>query len=232
MSDPSTTGPAEHTEATRPMPPARPQTPAEAWQALKAGNRRFVEGTVAHPNQDAARRADLTEGQRPFATFFGCSDSRVAAEVIFDQGLGDLFVVRTAGHVVGPTELGSLEFGAEVLDIPLIVVLGHDNCGAVSATIQAFEGGSMPGGFLRDLVERVIPSVIKAGRDGIPMSNVHDVMTEHVKQTVHLILERSSGCADRVADGRLAIVGLTYTLTDGSAELVAVAGDIGELPAS
>ena len=108
-------------------------TPAEALQRLRAGNARFVAGASEHPNQDAARRESLTDGQHPFAVIFGCSDSRLAAEIIFDLGLGDTFVVRTAGQVVGNAALGSLEYSVTDLDVPLIVVLGHDSCGAVTA---------------------------------------------------------------------------------------------------
>ena len=122
----------------------RPSSPAQAWAELQAGNERFISGSPLHPNQSIEHRGELASGQKPFATFFGCSDSRVAAEVIFDQGLGDLFVVRTAGHVLGPTALGSLEFGASVLEIPLIVVLGHDSCGAVKAALSAYSDGDMP----------------------------------------------------------------------------------------
>lgn len=206
---------------------SRPQTPTEAWTALRDGNRRFVAGGPNHPNQSADRRHELAAGQRPFATFFGCSDSRVAAEVIFDQGLGDLFVIRTAGHVSGPTELGSLEFGAEVLEIPLIVVLGHDSCGAVGAAIEAFESGRMPGGFLRDLVERVTPSVNAASRKGL--TTMDEIEAEHVRATVELLEQRSRSIADRVADGRLAIIGLVYKLTEGEARVVNVIGDVGDI---
>ncbi len=111
-----------------------PHTPAEAWTTLMEGNRRFVESSASHPNQDAARRTSLMSTQHPFVMIFGCSDSRLAAEIIFDLGLGDAFVVRTAGHVIDNTALGSLEYGVEYLDVPLIVVLGHDSCGAVTAT--------------------------------------------------------------------------------------------------
>lgn len=204
----------------------RPETPTEAWQELKAGNERFVAGTPHHPNQGAERRHELAAGQKPIATFFGCSDSRVAAEVIFDQGLGDLFVIRTAGHVVGPTELGSLEFSTKILDVPLIVVLGHDSCGAVTSTLQALESGIMPDGFLRDLVERVLPSAIAARRAGI--EDIDQTMVEHVKQTVHLLAQRSPDIEERIADGRLAVVGLAYALADGRARVVEVAGSIGE----
>lgn len=202
----------------------RPSTPTEAWCELRSGNERFVSGKPKHPNQGADRRHRLAAGQRPFSTLFGCSDSRVAAEVIFDQGLGDMFVVRTAGHVAGPTELGSLEFGAEILEIPLIIVLGHDSCGAVTSTMDAFESGRMPGGFLRDLVERVTPSVNAAMRKGA--DSVDAIVAEHVKQTVHLIEQRSRVVAERVADGRLAIVGLVYKLAEGNAHVVSMLGHV------
>src|SRR6516225_1984966 len=97
-------------------------TPEDSLRTLLAGNRRFVDGSPEHPNQDAARRAATVPTQRPFAVLFGCSDSRLAAEIIFDRGLGDLFVVRTAGHVVGPEVLGSVEYGISILNWPLIVV--------------------------------------------------------------------------------------------------------------
>ena len=116
-------------------------TPAEAWSALLAGNDRFVRGEMEHPSQGVDRRAALAAAQAPFAVLFGCSDSRVAAEIVFDRGLGDLFVVRTAGHVVDTTVLGSIEYGVQVLGAPLVVVLGHDSCGAVGAAADALATG-------------------------------------------------------------------------------------------
>ena len=110
-----------------------PTDPDQALRLLLAGNRRFVLGRREHPNQDADRRTAVAPGQRPFAVLFGCSDSRLAAEIIFDRGLGDLFVVRTAGHVVGPEVLGSIEYGIAILDVPLVAVLGHDSCGGGAA---------------------------------------------------------------------------------------------------
>jgi carbonic anhydrase len=202
----------------------RPTTPGEAWRALEEGNARFVSGDVAHPGQDAARRAQLADGQRPFALIFGCSDSRVAAEIIFDQGLGDMFVVRTAGHVVDTGVLGSVEFGVLLLDIPLLVVLGHDRCGAVTATLDAVESGVLPGGFLRDLVERVTPSVLSAQRAGV--ESVDEVVEEHVRHTGRLLVDRSAVLADAVAAGRCAVVGLAYTLGDGRARLLDTVGDL------
>lgn len=206
----------------------RPSTPAQAWAELKSGNARFVDGAPEHPNQDAARRGELAGGQAPFATVFGCGDSRVAAEVIFDQGLGDLFVVRTAGHVIHAGVLGSLEFSTEVLDVPLIIVLGHDSCGAVKAAIQHYTDGSMPPGYIRDIVERVTPSVIAARQRVGAEPGTDDVEAENVRETMHLIYDRSQLIHAAVDAGRCAIVGLTYALAEGNASLVEVIGDVGE----
>ena len=195
-----------------------PWTPAQAWAKLARGNERFVAGEYSHPHQDAARRDSLTGGQTPFAVFFGCADSRVAAEIIFDRGLGDLFVVRTAGHVIDPGVLGSIEFGVAVLDIPLVVILGHDSCGAVSATVNAVRDGVLPGGYIRDIVERVTPSVLAARQAG--MSTPDEIEAEHVRHTLRLLTERSRLIGDRVDSGRLAVVGATYNLSDGRARIV------------
>src|SRR6476469_11058777 len=121
-------------------------SPAQAWQRLLEGNDRFVAGDAHHPNQGASRRSELVNTQNPFAVIFGCADSRLAAEIIFDLGLGDAFVVRTAGHVLDDAVLGSLEYSIGVLGVPLIVVMGHDRCGAVTATKTDVETGQMPVG--------------------------------------------------------------------------------------
>lgn len=197
-------------------------TPDDAFEMLLAGNRRFVADTPEHPNQDAARRAEIAPGQRPFAVVFGCSDSRLSAEIIFDRGLGDLFVVRTAGHVTGAEVLGSIEYGADVLDCPLVVVLGHDSCGAVAAACAALEHGMPPAGYVRDVVERVTPSVLAARAAG--RMEPDEILVEHVRHTVDLLLDRSRVLADRVTAGRAAVVGLCYRLADGSAQVVAARG--------
>jgi carbonic anhydrase len=202
--------------------PNTPWSPAEAWAKLARGNERFVAGDHLHPNQDAARRDSLTEGQTPFAVFFGCADSRVAAEIIFDRGLGDLFVVRTAGHVIDAGVLGSIEFGVAVLSIPLVVILGHDSCGAVSATVEAVHSGVMPKGYIRDIVERVTPSVLAAQQGG--KITADEIEAEHVRHTLRLLIERSSLVASRIASGHLAVVGATYTLGNGRARIVDSAG--------
>jgi carbonic anhydrase len=197
-------------------------TPRDAFDLLMAGNQRFVAGAPEHPNQDATRRTETAPSQQPFAVLFGCSDSRLAAEIIFDRGLGDLFVVRTAGHVAGTEVLGSIEFGVSVLKAPLVVVLGHDSCGAVAAACSALENGQTPGGFVRDVVERVTPSVLAARAGG--RESAEEILAEHIEHTVDLLLERSRVLAEAVAAGRLAVVGLSYRLADGSAQLVATRG--------
>ncbi|MFE2473084.1 carbonic anhydrase [Streptomyces mirabilis] len=205
-------------------------TPRDAFELLMAGNQRFVSGTPEHPNQDAIRRTEIAPSQQPFAVLFGCSDSRLAAEIIFDRGLGDLFVVRTAGHVAGAEVLGSIEYGVSVLDAPLVVVLGHDSCGAIAAARAAADGGQVPAGFVRDVVERVTPSVLAARAAG--RETADEILAEHIEHTVDLLLERSRVLAERVAAGRLGVVGLSYRLTDGSAQLVASRGLDTAVPAA
>jgi carbonic anhydrase len=206
---------------------AMPRTsPITAWKALKEGNERFVSGQVQHPSQSVEDRARLAHGQKPTAVVFGCSDSRVAAEIIFDQGLGDMFVVRTAGHVADSAVLGSIEYAVTVLDVPLVVVLGHDSCGAVKATLSALDDGEVPGGYVRDIVERVTPSILLGRHAGL--TRVDEFEARHVNETVVQLRVRSAPVAQRISEGRLAIVGLTYRLADGRVMLRDHVGDIGE----
>jgi carbonic anhydrase len=198
-----------------------PRTPAQALNMLLEGNNRFTVGDRLHPHQDADHRAALAPAQHPFAVIFGCSDSRLAAEIIFDRGLGDLFVVRTAGHVIGPEVLGSIEYGVEVLGAPLIAVLGHDSCGAVAATLGAIVDGVTPIGFMRDVVERITLSVL-AAPDGL--TNADAAVEAHIRYTTDLLAERSSVIAGRVADGSCAVVGLSYRLAEGSVRVIAGPG--------
>jgi carbonic anhydrase len=206
---------------------AMPNTsPVTAWKALKEGNERFVAGRPQHPSQSVDHRASLANGQKPTAVVFGCADSRVAAELIFDQGLGDMFVVRTAGQVIDSAVLGSIEFAVTVLDVPLIVVLGHDSCGAVKAALAAIDDGTIPAGFVRDVVERVAPSILMGRREGL--RRVDEFEERHVRETLAQLMSRSSAIAERVSAGTLAIAGVTYHLADGRAALVNHVGDIGE----
>jgi carbonic anhydrase len=207
----------------RAMPNSSPVT---AWKALKEGNDRFVAGKPEHPSQGIEHRASLAGEQRPTAVVFGCADSRVAAEIIFDQGLGDMFVVRTAGHVIDSAVLGSIEYAVTILNVPLVVVLGHDSCGAVKATLSALDDGQVPSGFVRDVVERVTPSILLGRRDGL--TRVDEFEARHVTETAAQLMARSSAIADRIAEGSLAIVGVTYHLADGKVTLRKHIGDIGE----
>ncbi len=197
-----------------------------AWKALKEGNERFVAGKPLHPSQGIEHRASLATSQKPTAVVFGCGDSRVAAELIFDQGLGDMFVVRTAGHVIDAAVLGSIEYAVAVLDVPLVVVLGHDSCGAVKATLGALDEGVVPGGYVRDIVERVMPSILLGRRDGL--TRVDEFEARHVSETGSQLLARSTTVSERVAAGELAIVGVTYHLADGRVVLRDHLGDVGE----
>ncbi len=199
-------------------------TPALAWRRLRDGNERFVAGESSHPNQDASRRSSLVENQHPFAVIFGCSDSRLAAEIIFDLGLGDAFVVRTAGQVIDDAVLGSLEYSIGELGVPLIVVLGHDSCGAVSATKSAVETGNMPIGFIRDLVERITPSVLTSIRND--QHDVNDMVVEHVKQTSQRLVDSSRVISAAIDSGQAAVIGLSYRLAEGRADLVFGIGEL------
>ncbi len=174
---------------------------------LLAGNDRFVRGTRVHPNQDAETRTTLALEQRPFAVVFGCSDSRLAAEIIFDRGLGDLFVVRTAGHVVGPEVTASIEYGVCVLGVPLVVVLGHDSCGAVRAAYEAVTGSAPARPGLQAIVDRIRPS-LPAGPD------LDAVSAEHVRLTVAELTRL--GIAGDSAD----VVGMTYRLAEGRVAVI------------
>ncbi|MGB2568947.1 carbonic anhydrase [Micromonospora citrea] len=195
--------------------------PTEALAELLAGNRRFVTGAPRHPNQDAVHRAAVADGQHPFAVVVGCSDSRLAAEIIFDRGLGDLFVVRTAGHTAGPEVLGSVEYAVSVLGTPLVVVLGHDSCGAVQAARQAARTGTTPPGHLGAVVDAVTPSVRRAAAQGV--DDVDGIVDIHIARTVEALLDNSSVLAAEVAAGRCAVVGLSYRLAAGEARTVAAA---------
>lgn len=202
--------------------------PVSAWASLRDGNHRFVSGEMRHPSQNTQRREDLVAAQHPKAVLFGCSDSRVAAEIIFDQGLGDLFVIRTAGHIVDQSVLGSIEYAVHLLETPLIVVLGHDSCGGVGAAVDALNTGEVPPGFLRDVVEKVAPSILNGRREGL--TTIDDFEARHVVETGRLLEERSKIISDKVADGKLAIVGVTYKLDDGKGYLRSVIGDVKDVP--
>ena len=204
---------------------ARPQTAHEAWQVLASGNKNFVAGTPAHPRQDADVRVALANKQMPFAALFGCSDSRLAAEMIFDVGLGDLFVVRNAGQVIAETILGSLEFAVEILKVPLILVLGHDECGAIRSTMNAAVGElDLKGEFIHNLVGRIMPTVKRSLDAG--ETSIDEVTDRHVRDTIDELLERSKVISEAVKDGKLAVVGANYKLELGEVHAIVTHGQI------
>jgi carbonic anhydrase len=203
----------------------RPQNPAEAWQALLAGNQRFVQDTREHPNQDVDRRAAIASAQVPFAALFGCSDSRLSAEIIFDVGLGDLFVVRNAGQVIAETILGSLEYAVEVLKVPLILVLGHDQCGAVRAAIDATEGNlAAKGHFIQHIVAAIQPTVTHANSLG--RGDIDGVTELHIQDTINDIQTKSKVISDAIKAGSLGIVGANYELSGGEVHRITAVGNV------
>ncbi|MBV7294135.1 carbonic anhydrase [Corynebacterium sp. TAE3-ERU16] len=199
-----------------------PRNPKAVWAALMEGNRRFMNFSVERPNQDALRRSQLTQGQEPLAVVLACSDSRVPVELIFDQGLGDVFVIRTAGEIIDLAVLGSLEYAVESLHVPLVVVLGHESCGAVGATMAALDGHEIPGGFQRVLIEKVSPSILDARAAG--RRTIEEFEAHHVAETVDQVLSRSPEIKARVSKGTCGIVGVRYRLYDGMAEPVVTIG--------
>ncbi|MEN9962596.1 MAG: hypothetical protein RIS66_1009 [Actinomycetota bacterium] len=200
-----------------------PKSPREAWQAMLDGNHRFVTGELAHPRQDIDRREALAEKQTPFAALFGCADSRLSAEIIFDVGLGDFFVVRNAGQVIGETILGSLEYAVEVLGVPIILVLGHDECGAIRATINDVEGNmNASGEYIHKLVAQIRPTVLAANAQG--KHEIDDVTELHVQDTINEMLTNSSLIAEAVKSGKLAVVGANYKLTLGEIHPIVTIG--------
>jgi carbonic anhydrase len=199
-------------------------TPVKAWQEMQRGNARFVAGEPRHPRQDVDTRHELAGGQRPRAALFGCADSRLAAEIIFDKGLGDLFVVRNAGQVVSESVVGSLEYAVAVLEVPLIVVLGHDACGAVRAAIDSTDPDADPlPPHIWRLISPIVPAVRRVQRasavDGVFPDRIdaEEVGREHLRDTVGELLHSSELISQAVADGRLAIVGANYRLSEGTA---------------
>lgn len=197
-------------------------TPAQAWAEMVEGNRRFVAGTPRHPRQGSERRHETAGAQRPHAALFGCGDSRLAAEIIFDEGLGDLFVVRNAGQVVSESVIGSLEYAVVALEVPLIVVLGHDACGAVAAAIQSTKADAPE---LPFAVWRQISAIVPAAKHVMSTSATSAdtvspelVGREHLDRTVAEMLHASEVIKQAVDAGRLAIVAANYRLGEGAIE--------------
>ncbi|MEV0326070.1 carbonic anhydrase [Micromonospora echinospora] len=193
-------------------------TPAEAWRRLRHGNHRFTTGHSRHPNQSLADLRRLASGQHPFAITLGCADSRVAPEVLFDQGLGDLFDNRVAGNIVDDLLLGSIEFAVEEFHSPLIVVLGHERCGAITATINAIRTGGSAPGHIGTIVEALRPIVEPVL--GQPGDEVDNAVRANVRAQVQALTATSPIIAERVHAGALKVVGARYDLDNGQVTLV------------
>ncbi|GAA2253893.1 carbonic anhydrase [Streptomyces indiaensis] len=205
---------AAHTATPAPAPVAgsaepRPGTPGQALRELAAGNRRWQAFRERHPHEDPAVRRTLVTAQHPFAVVLGCIDSRVPPELVFDQGLGDLMTVRTAGEVLDEAVLGSVAYGVLELGIPLVVVLGHQSCGAVRAAVQAEQSGERLPAHMQYLVDRIRPA-IDHGQEGD--ARIDATVSANVR-LVRSRLAAEPELAARIGTGKLAIVGARYELT-------------------
>jgi len=189
----------------------------EALQLLFDGNRRYVAGQMKSPHKDEARRKEVASGQKPYAAVLGCADSRVPPEIIFDCGLGDLFIVRSAGQVMDRAILGSLELGVVELGIPLILVLGHSNCGAVNECLAVLEGRTHAHDQISALVEGIKPAVNQVKRktgdkvDNVVRANVELIVTQ---------LKNTPLLAEALSNGQVKIVGGCYDLHSGVVEII------------
>ncbi|MGD9504697.1 MAG: carbonic anhydrase [Syntrophobacteraceae bacterium] len=193
-------------------------SPDQAMKMLQDGNARYVKNAPKHPDADAKRRK-LTEskGQHPFATVLACSDSRVPVEILFDCGIGDIFVVRVAGNVSDTDEIGSIEYGADHLGTPIVVVLGHTKCGAVTAVVQqAAVHGSIP-----KLVDNITPAVEKVKASEPNLSGdalIAAAIKANVWESIQDLLKNSEAVRNRVKAGSLKVVGAIYDLGNGKVE--------------
>jgi len=179
---------------------------------LKEGNDRYVAGKAQHPNLDSERRSSTASGQEPFASVLACSDSRGPVELIFDRGVGDLFVVRVAGNIAGDSELASLEYGVEHLNTPVLVVLGHSKCGAVTAVAK----GAELRGHLHTIAEKIQPAAEKARAESTdPNDLVPRAIQANVWNTMERVLRESSVIREKVESGSAHVIGAVYDLESG-----------------
>ena len=187
-----------------------------AIQTLKEGNQRYVSMKPIHPNLSVERRTEVAKGQKPFAIIFECVDSRVPPELVFDRGLGDLFVIRTAGQALDKAALGSIEFGVEEFNIPLVMVLGHQKCGAVAATIEVLEKKAEAHDQIRKLVELIKPAVEEVkGQSGNLLDNA---IRANIALGVNK-LKTSPILAEHLEKGKIKIVGAYYNLDTGVVDI-------------
>jgi carbonic anhydrase len=194
----------------------------EALARLQEGNRRFVSGVRSlDALVNHTRRAELAVEQRPFAIILGCSDSRVPAEIVFDQGLGDLFVIRVAGNIVAPSQVGSVEFAAERFGSPLVVVLGHTQCGAILATLEEVRSRTSQSPNLRSIVNRIRPTVetlLAAAGSSDEAALIRQAVRANVRASADHLRHGSAVLEQLIQDGRLLVVGAEYSLETGEVD--------------
>jgi carbonic anhydrase len=196
-------------------------SPSEALRRLRQGNARFASDTRSiEALVSQLRRAEQAQGQQPFAIVLTCSDSRVPVEMIFDQGIGDLFVIRVAGNIVAPSLVGSVEFAAATFGTRLVVVMGHSACGAVKATLDFLRGGTdVPSENIRDIVERIVPAaktVLQSAGDEAPPDEVlHAAIRANVRGAADHLRHGSRILEQLVTSGQVAVVGAEYELASG-----------------
>jgi carbonic anhydrase len=190
----------------------------EALELLKKGNADFVAGKIPAPNAGAARRGEIAQKQTPFCAVLGCADSRVPPEFLFNRGLGDLFVLRVAGNTLDPETLGSLEYGVEHLGIPLILVLGHERCGAVKAAVEVAEKGTELPGSLNAIVDPILPAVLKAKRQKGDL--VDNAVRQNVLDVVARLGSSEAAITEPLKTGKLKIAGGIYDLDTGKVDFI------------
>ena len=192
----------------------------EALERLIAGNERFLEGKARSRGVLRETLAELTLGQHPIATILGCSDSRVPPEGIFDAGLGELFVVRVAGNVLSPEVAGSLQYAGAHLGTPLLVVLGHEGCGAIQAALATKDEGVRQHSRIQLLVDSILPGLAELDPRLPPQERLAQAVETNVRRTVRAILESPEGQA-RLAEGRMKAVGAIYRIATGRVRFLA-----------
>ncbi|SEE78913.1 carbonic anhydrase [Jiangella alba] len=201
--------------APSPLPEPSPTSADEAWAALAAGNERFATGAPRHPHEDEPYRESLVAGQHPIACVLSCADSRVAPELVFDQGLGDLFTVRSAGEVLDDAVVGSVEYAVEHVAVPLVVVLGHAGCGAVQATVDVVRGGPAPDGSIAALVQAIEPVVRGVTTSADDAAYLADCVEAQARSAAAALSDTSPVVRAAVAAGRTAVVTGVYDLESG-----------------
>jgi carbonic anhydrase len=194
--------------------PARDLSADEALQCLVKGNERFMHGEGRSPFLGRRALTDLLEGQQPFATILGCSDSRVPPEIIFDADFGDLFIVRVAGNIMSPEIMGTLQYAGTYLHTPLFVVLGHEHCGAVHAALETKFHGAEKRERVQSLLQMILPGLAGVGPDLLPEEALRRAVEANVRWSMHQILETPEA-QTRVAEGRYRLVGAVYELATG-----------------